>query len=143
MVIFKVLSRPLHDQRGMTLIEIIVVLIILSIVIGFLTNSIFSTADKAKCDLNGLQMKKIKGDINMYRLRYNSLPGNLEELTHCSDRTGPGCSVITTDDALRDVWGNPYKYTLEGNGRTFQLTTTGSDGVAGGADDCDVVLKGP
>ncbi len=138
-----ILFRAARDERGMTLIEIIVVLVILSIVIGFLTNSIFSTAGQAKCDLNKMKMSSVKNQINMYRLRYNSLPSSLDELSRCTDKTGPGCSIIAKEDELRDVWGNPFRYSLENNGRTYQIKTTGEDGVEGGGNDCDVALKGP
>ncbi len=133
-------------QTGMTLIEILVVLVILGLVGGFLISKISGGGDKAKVSLTKLKMEQIKSDIDQYRLMYNALPGSLDDLTQCNDRTGPGCvpAYDAQSDALFDAWGSKFNYLLENNNRTFKISSFGADGVSGGQGvDFDLFVTGP
>ena len=79
----KIMSERKKQQSGLTLVEIIVVLVILSILIGFLTSSLFSQGEKAKAQINGLKMQKVKNAIGQYQLMYNQLPPDLNSLASC------------------------------------------------------------
>jgi general secretion pathway protein G len=130
-------------ERGFTLIEIIVVIIILGVLITFLSGSIFSNADTAKAKLNLAQLQKVKALIDRYRLEYNSLPGSIEDLTRCNERTGPACIPSAKMEDLNDLFGAPLRYVLEG-GRTYRLTTLGADSKEGGdGANSDVTIQGP
>ncbi|HMO02768.1 MAG TPA: type II secretion system protein GspG [Oligoflexia bacterium] len=128
---------------GLTLIEIIVVLVILSILIAFLTSSLFSTAEGAKAKLTQIKMEKLKGAINNYRFMNNALPPNLEALVTCPpNATGPCVQSAQIDD-LKDAWGTPMIYTIEG-GRNFRIKSLGADGREGGSGtDADFSITGP
>lgn len=132
-------------QAGLTLVEIIVVLVILSLLMGFLANNLFSAGDKAKAGINELQMKRLQQHINQYQLRYNSLPGSIRDLISCNDQTGPNCLPVADSEAdLRDPWGTEYQYTLENGGRSYSITSLGANRIQGGSGaDSDFSVKGP
>ena len=135
-----------NSEAGLTLVEILVVLVILGLVGGFLISRIASGGDKAKAKLTKLKMEEIKSGIEQYRLMYNSLPGSLDDLARCNEKTGQGCIPIYEPDSeqLSDAWGNKFTYTLEGNNRTYRIQSLGADGQTGGDGvDFDVSLTGP
>mgnify|MGYP005866932185 CR=1 FL=1 len=69
----------------------------------------------------GLDMAAIDTEVESYIQTNGSPPADL--------------TVLGLDqDTLEDHWGNPYRYTLEGDG-TWTLTSDGEDGTAGTNDD--------
>ena len=133
----------LRSEKGLTLVEIIVVLIILSILMAFLGGRIFGKLGSAKRDINKLKMQELKSSISEYQLRYNSLPSGLESLVN-GENGIVGFQKVANQDQLLDAWGRPYLYQLENNGRSYKITSLGADGVEGGSDeDFDDALTGP
>ena len=134
----------LSSERGLTLVEILVVLIILGILMSFLGGKIFGAGEQAKVKITQAMMQELKSKIDMYRLQYNALPGSLQDLTACNDRTGPGCVPLTNQDSLADAWGNQFTFSLNDGGRSYEIKSFGANGQAGGEGvDYDVSLKGP
>jgi len=114
-----------NTQRGMTLLEILVVLAIIGLVLTFLTKSIFSMGDSAKASLSKTKLEAIKGPLYLYQLQNNTLPQDLRSLT-----------AVDTEDA----WGKPIQYKVLDGGRSYELKSLGSDGREGGDD---IIVKGP
>ena len=116
-------------ERGLTLIEIIIVLVILSVVMGFLFKSIFSTGQQAKAGLSKTMLTSLKGPIFIFQMKNNSLPADLK-------------AAETTDN--NDAWGNPIQYRVLDSGRSYELKSLGADGRDGGAGaDADILVSGP
>lgn len=136
-------AHHLNKQRGLTLVEIIVVLVILSILVGFLTGGLFSQGEKAKAKINQLQMEKVKNAIGQYQLMYNQVPPDLRSLTTCPDK-GTACVPVTDEDALKDAWGTPFTYSVESGGRAYRLKSLGADRKDGGSGvEGDMEIAGP
>ncbi len=136
-------SRVLRE-RGLTLVEIVIVLIILGLIMTFIGSRLIGAGDKAKADLTRLKIKDLGSSIEQFQLRYNGLPNSLNDLIQCSERTGPDCIPVSSADSLKDAWGNQFNYALENNGRSYKITSLGADGKEGGtAVDYDVFGTGP
>lgn len=122
-------SKKLSNERGLTLIEIIVVLMLVGIIGSFVTGRVFSAGAKAKAQLTRTKMNQIKGDINMFQLGNNALPSNLQA-ADVSDTT--------------DAWGKEISYRTTNSGRSYELKSLGADGKEGGTGgDADIVITGP
>jgi general secretion pathway protein G len=129
-------------ERGLTLVEIMVVLIIIALVSATFGKKLFGAGDKMKAQLTNNQLLAIKGDIEQFQLRYNSLPSSLRDLTDCTERTGQSCIPITNEDALKDAWGNTFVYQASGN--RYKIMSLGADGKSGGSGvDSDFAVEGP
>jgi general secretion pathway protein G len=136
--------RTLRNESGLTLVEIIVVLIILSILIAFLTGGLFDTGERAKVKLNSIMMNKVKSFIDQYQLQYNQLPSSLASLTACDQVTGAQCVPIAKAEDIKDAWGTNLVYTVEQGGRAYKLKSLGADRKEGGeAASGDAVIEGP
>lgn len=138
------LNRVPRRKAGLTLVEIIVVLIILASLMAFFGSRLFGAGDRAKADLNNLKLQEIKQAIEQFQLRYSSLPRSLDSLTQCTDETGAGCIPMLKPESLKDIWGFQFVYALENSGRSYKLTSLGKDGRDGGAGvDYDQSIVGP
>ncbi len=136
--------RKMQSERGLTLVEILVVLIILGIVITFVGGKILGAGDQAKADLTRIMLKDLQGTIEQFRLRYNALPTSLDDLTRCTERTGQGCVPLTKNEGLNDAWGNRFGYGVDNGGRSYRIKSLGADGRDGGEGvDYDTSVTGP
>lgn len=116
------------NQKGLTLIEILVVLAIIGIAMGFLVKNVFSMGDEAKASLTRTKMDAAKGPIYLYQMRNNTLPQDLK--------------VLDSVDAT-DAWNRPIMYRTV-DGRSYELKSLGSDGREGGTGAAaDITVTGP
>jgi general secretion pathway protein G len=136
--------RLLHSQRGLTLVEIIFVLIILSVLIGVLLPGLTGGADKARVQLTKIKLQKLQSYLGQYQLQYNLFPSSLGGITGCDEKTGGTCVPIAKEEEVKDAWGTPFVYSAEGNARAYSLKSLGSDAKEGGtAAAGDIVVQGP
>ncbi len=114
--------------RGMTLVEIMIVVTIMASVMGVVGFFVFGALDQANVKTAGLEISQMEGMVNSYYLMSSPhrLPDSLQELT-----TGP--SPLTKEINL-DPWGNEYIYKKISN-REFEIISAGPDGVEGTEDD--------
>ncbi len=122
-------------ERGMTLIEILVVIVLISLIAVVVGKNVIGQGDAAKAELNVVKMEKLKNLLGQYRLKFNTYPSSLEGLVKPSaevEKSGKIFVALAGEDDLLDVWGFPFVYKSESNGRSYSITTLGSDGVSGG-----------
>lgn len=134
-----------YTQRGLTLIEIVIVILILGLVIAWVGGRIFGQPDKIKRGITEGKIKEFNMLVTEFQMRYNTLPESLDEMLRCSGRLGPNCIAVVSDEAsLKDGWGNEFIYSLEEGGRRYRIKSLGADGKEGGEDVyADVFGTGP
>ena len=113
-------SRSL--RAGMTLMEIMVVLIIMSLIASLVGIAVFDNLHKAKLQAAKLDAKALVNALELYRAENSSYPDNLAQLV-------PG----QLSELREDSWGNPWQYERSEDG--YRLVSSGPDGKAGGGDD--------
>ena len=126
--------RAVSNTRGMTLVEVIAVIVLLGLILAVVAQGVFKSADASKQKLNGLQMEKVKQALDQYRLEFNQYPSNLNHLLKppADLVKGKVFAPVVGEKDLKDVWGFPFVYEPQSNNRSFKLTSLGSDGIAGG-----------
>ncbi|MCB0338985.1 MAG: type II secretion system protein GspG [Bdellovibrionales bacterium] len=138
------LNNSINKERGLTLVEIIVVLIIISVLMSIIGGKIFKAGESAKADANVIKMEKLKNSIEEFRMRNNKIPSSLEALVKGEPGMGDSFRPVAEENDLVDVWGSQYRYYLENNGRSYRIQTLGADGIEGGSGvDFDQAISGP
>src|SRR5512140_413655 len=90
--------------RGMTLIEIMVVLVILGLIAGAIGYNVFNRLKEAQIDTARLDLRKLSDSIDMYRVEQGQLPEALQNLV-----------PKIVKEVRKDPWGTEYKYVRQGD----------------------------
>jgi len=122
-------------ERGMTLVEIMVVVIIIGLVTSIVGVSVFGQLAKAKIATAHTQMKNIGEALELYKLSYHNYPSTSEGLQALASPKGGGAPIMR--EIPKDPWDRDYVYIYPGqnNQGSFDIMSYGDDGVAGGGDD--------
>lgn len=120
----------IRNHRGMTLIEIMIVLGILGGIMAMLLPRIVGQGDKAKVKEAKIMMGQVVEKISMYQNDCGTIPESLENLvTQDSKCSNWGPEPYFKSIPL-DPWKNPFEYSK--NGGDYTLKSLGRDGQEGG-----------
>jgi len=125
-------SPSAAHQRGMSLIEIIIVIVLIGAVLAFVGSRVLGGKDRGDYNIAKAQVQTMAGKIESFQMDTGRLPTSLEELvTQPSDVNGwLGPYAKATE--LKDPWGHPLEYRAPGEGGPFDLVSLGKDGKPGG-----------
>jgi general secretion pathway protein G len=93
---------------------------------------IFEQMNKAKSSEAKIRMQSLAGNIEIYKLEVGRYPENLDALVKQPGGLDKWNGPYAKDTDLKDAWGNPYRYTMPGQGKGFDLVSLGADGKDGG-----------
>ncbi len=106
------------NQRGLTLVEIMIVLTIMASIMGIAGVAVFGALDRAKIREAQTQVGIYASGVEEYVVFMNELPDNLDQLVD-----PPNGAPKFVDEIKNDPWGNEYSYSA--SGRTFQVCSQG------------------
>jgi general secretion pathway protein G len=122
------------QRSGMTLIEVLAVVVILGLLAVTLTIGLAPKMGKAKHEIAKTQIAQIVSQIEAYKLEKHQVPSSGEGLTVLT--TDPNSTWFLDPQKLTDPWGNAYQYLVPGpNGRPFEILSYGADNQPGGDGD--------
>ncbi len=123
-------------QAGFTLVELLVVLIILGLIAAFAAPRVIKFVGGAKTDSAKIQIERLSGVLDLYRLQVGRYPSEdeglnalMEQPADAPDWEGP---YLKKADALMDPWRRPYIYRFPGEHGDYDLYSLGADGEDGG-----------
>jgi general secretion pathway protein G len=123
-------------QAGFTLVELLVVLIILGLIAAFAAPRVIKFVGGAKTDSAKIQIERLSGVLDLYRLQVGRYPNEdeglnalMEQPADAPDWEGP---YLKKADALIDPWRRPYIYRFPGEHGDYDLYSLGADGEDGG-----------
>lgn len=119
-------------QRGFTLVELLLVLVILALIAGLVLPGIIGKAESAKAKAASSQISRISMSVESFYLDTGSTPSSLDELVdEPSGVTGWNGPYIK-NTLLKDPWGEPYQYRVPGEHGDFDIWSYGADRQQGG-----------
>jgi len=131
---------PLQQRRrarGMTLIEILVVLVLIGVVMGIVGTKFLGQGEKAKADATKIQINQIANSLDLFKLEVGRYPTTSEGLQAliAAPSSVPNWNGPYWREAQvpKDPWGHEYKYASPGtHGTAYDVMSYGADGVEGG-----------
>ena len=126
----------MHAQRGFTLIELMVVVVILAILAAFIIPNVMDRPDEARVVKAKQDLSSISAALKLYKLDnfvYPTTDQGLEALVKKpeSDPVPPNWRPYL-QRLPKDPWGRDYLYLQPGEHGEFDVYTLGADGEEGG-----------
>ncbi|HEY7206156.1 MAG TPA: type II secretion system major pseudopilin GspG [Methylomirabilota bacterium] len=128
--------RLLRDQRGFSLIELLVVIIILGLIAGLVGPRLFGRVGQSKQAAARAQIELFGAALDQYRLDIGSYPPStvglqaLVQNPNVANWNGP---YLKKPVVPLDPWGRPYQYKCcPGDHSDYDIWTLGADAAPGG-----------
>lgn len=126
-------SKRLNKQKGMTLVEIMIVLVIIAGLASVLITQVNSQLKKARVNEAKILIKEIGKSLDMYSADCGNYPDASDGLYELIEDSG-ACSNWGPDPYLKrlpkDPWNNDLLYDIDGG--DYILVSLGADRREGG-----------
>ena len=129
-------NTPAARARGMTLIEILVVLTLIGVVLGIVGSNYLGKSEQAKAKAAKIEIEQIGQALDLYKLEIGSYPTTQEGLqalvaapAGVNNWAGPYWKKNTVP---KDPWGHEYTYASPGTHGAYDIMSYGADGKEGG-----------
>jgi len=130
------------NQRGFTLIELMVVIVILGILAGLIIPRIMGRPEEARRMKARVQIESIETALKLYKLDNGSYPTTEQGLQALVEAPTVGQlpkawregGYLEKGKVPKDPWDNEFIYLSPGVNSDFDLISYGADGEPGGED---------
>ncbi len=125
------------NQKGFTLIELMVVIVILSVLAVYMAPRLIGRDDQARQQRARIDIEALETALKLYRLDTGTYPTTeqgLEALVEQPEgvRNWREGGYVDRGRILKDPWGNDYVYISPGNHGDFDILSYGANGQPGG-----------
>ena len=123
----------MKSNRGFTLLELLVVIVIIGLLAGYVAPRYFSQVGKSEVQVAKAQLDSLEKALDQYRLDNRRFPSVEEGLA--------AVQPYLKKNLPNDPWGRPYVYRVPGQRGEYDVFSLGRDGKPGGSgEDADVGL---
>lgn len=133
-------KKIMKKNRGFTLIEMLVVIVIMGILAGITLPAVMGRTDDARLAATKVQISMISLALDMYKADNNIYPTTeqglkslvIKPVTSPEAKNWKG-SYLKDNTLPTDQWGNSFIYLCPGrNNRSYDIISYGSDNASGG-----------
>jgi len=131
------------DNRGFSLIELMVVVIILGILAMYIGPKLMGRTEQAKITQASVQIEGLETALKLYKLDNGVYPSTEQGLQALVEQPDTGVlpkkwrkgGYLEKGKVPKDPWGNEYIFLSPGTQGDYDIISYGADGVPGGEDD--------
>jgi general secretion pathway protein G len=129
-----------RNERGFTLIELMVVIVILGILAGLIIPRIMGRPDEARAAKARMQIESLETALKLYKLDNGNYPTTEQGLTALVQAPAAGGlaknwrqgGYLEKGKVPKDPWDNDFVYISPGVHGDFDLSCLGADSEVGG-----------
>lgn len=129
-------SIPRQIQKGFTLIELMVVMVIIGVLAALIVPNVLDRADDARVTAAKTDIASIMQALKIYKMDNQAYPSAEQGLQALAARPTAGAIPPNwrpvLDKLPSDPWGRPYQYVFPGIHGAVDVFTFGADGELGG-----------
>ena len=137
------LQKLKYDNRGFTLIELMVVIVILGILAMYVAPKIMSRPGEARQVKARLDIQNLENALKLYKLDNGIYPTTEQGLLALVEQPETGTvpkkwkrgGYLEKGRVPKDPWGNDFVYLSPGLKSDFDIISYGLDGVPGGEEE--------
>jgi general secretion pathway protein G len=135
------IQPSLKKNRGFTLVEIMVVVVIIGILAATILPQFIGTTQEAKVSAAKSQVAELESAVERFYIHMDRYPTAEEGLKVLVDPPAGDASKQWRGPYIKqlrnDPWGNPYQYVCPGTHHptSYDIWSRGKDGVDGGEGD--------
>jgi general secretion pathway protein G len=136
-------KRVNHRQNGFTLLELLVVMVIIGLLVGYVGPKYFAQIGKSEIKATRAQIDSLEKSLDQYRLDTGHYPSTEQGLSALMVK--PASESRWSGPYLKknvplDPWGIAYQYKSPGEHGEYDLSSFGKDSQPGGvAEMADIV----
>lgn len=130
------------NEKGFTLIELIVVVIIIGLLAALVAPKFFGKVEQSKIKAAEAQIELFGAALDQFRLDVGRYPTGSEGLNALRSAAGIANwrGPYLKKEIPSDPWGKQYVYTCPGTHDDYEIVSFGADGAAGGeGENQDIV----
>lgn len=137
-------KRKRTGERGFTLIELMVVIVIIGILAAYIAPKFINRTEDAKMSAAKAQIRGLESGLKMFRLDCGFYPSTEQGLQSLISPPTTGRipenykqgGYLESAKVPEDPWGNPYLYeSPASSGFDYEIVSLGADGVEGGENE--------